>query len=93
MASLPTLSVVIVAGAPCSGKGTQCKMLARDGSRYHHLSTGDLVRDLASNPSAAPDPTLAQQAKEFMDCGQVSEGGGSDSRTALHPWLPPPSLS
>eukprot|EP00619_Florenciella_sp_RCC1007_P018331 CAMPEP_0205942998 /NCGR_PEP_ID=MMETSP1325-20131115/59204_1 /ASSEMBLY_ACC=CAM_ASM_000708 /TAXON_ID=236786 /ORGANISM="Florenciella sp., Strain RCC1007" /LENGTH=311 /DNA_ID=CAMNT_0053313775 /DNA_START=60 /DNA_END=991 /DNA_ORIENTATION=- len=70
MASTPHLSVVIVAGAPCSGKGTQCKMLARDDS-YFHLSTGDLVRDLAFNPSAAPNPELAQQAKGFMDRGEL----------------------
>mmetsp|Transcript_97958 Transcript_97958/g.280234 ORF Transcript_97958/g.280234 Transcript_97958/m.280234 type:complete len:147 (+) Transcript_97958:155-595(+) len=71
MAASSLVSVVIMAGAPCSGKGTCCKMAAKGDDSYHHLSTGDLVREFAANPAAAPIPELAVTAKGFMDRGEL----------------------
>jgi adenylate kinase len=36
-------NLIIICGAPCSGKGTQSKRLA-EALGYHHISTGDLIR-------------------------------------------------
>jgi adenylate kinase len=36
--------VIIICGAPCSGKGTQSGILA-DKKGYKHVSTGDLIRN------------------------------------------------
>lgn len=59
---------IIIAGAPASGKGTQCEMLKE---RYGvvHLSTGDILR--AAVKEGTP---LGQQAKGFMDRGCVDWG-------------------
>ena len=65
------VSVVVMGGAPCSGKGTQCKLATKGDDSYHHLSTGDLVREFAADPRAAPIAELAATAKDFMDRGEV----------------------
>jgi signal recognition particle GTPase len=56
---------IIIAGAPASGKGTQCEML-KEKYGVVHLSTGDILR------AAVKDGTpLGQQAKGYMDRGYV----------------------
>ena len=54
---------IIIAGAPASGKGTQCEML-KEKYGVVHLSTGDILR--AAVKEGTP---LGQQAKGFMDRG------------------------
>ena len=56
---------IIIAGAPASGKGTQCEMITK---RYGlvHLSTGDMLR------AAVADKTeVGILAKEYMDAGKL----------------------
>jgi adenylate kinase len=60
----PNLKIVI-AGAPCSGKGTQCEYLKSEYGVYH-LSTGDLLRAEVSKGSK-----LGVEAKKYMDNGQL----------------------
>lgn len=56
---------IILIGAPGSGKGTQAKKL-KEKLGYAHISTGDLLR------AAVKEGTeLGQQAKGFMDAGQL----------------------
>ncbi|MCB9716819.1 MAG: adenylate kinase [Myxococcales bacterium] len=56
---------IILIGAPGSGKGTQAKKL-KEQLGYAHISTGDLLR------AAVKEGTeLGQQAKGFMDAGQL----------------------
>lgn len=56
--------VVVVAGPPCSGKGTQCKRLAK-ALNMIHVSTGDVFRD-----AVARETPLGLQAKGYMDRGR-----------------------
>lgn len=57
--------VIIIAGAPASGKGTQCKQIVEKFGVVH-ISTGDLLRQ------AVKDQTeLGKQAKGFMDRGEL----------------------
>jgi adenylate kinase len=60
----PNLKIVI-AGAPCSGKGTQCEFLKEHFGVYH-LSTGDLLR-----AEAEKGTKLGTEAKKYMDNGQL----------------------
>ena len=53
--------VVIIAGPPCSGKGTQCKRIAADRGLVH-ISTGDVLRD-----EVARGTELGLAAKPFLD--------------------------
>jgi adenylate kinase len=56
---------LIIAGAPASGKGTQCEIIK---NKYGvvHLSTGDMLR------AAVTEGTdVGRQAKEFMDAGKL----------------------
>ncbi|GAB5035956.1 adenylate kinase [Nannochloropsis oceanica] len=63
-ANVPPLRIII-AGAPASGKGTQCEMLKE---RYGvvHLSTGDILRAAVKEGTA-----LGKEAKGFMDRGEL----------------------
>lgn len=56
---------IIIAGAPCSGKGTQCELLK---TRYGvvHISTGDLLRVEIANGT-----DLGAHAKTFMERGEL----------------------
>ena len=56
---------IIIAGAPASGKGTQCEMLVE---KYDvvHLSTGDMLR-----AAVAEGTEVGQQAKEVMEAGEL----------------------
>ena len=56
---------IIIAGAPASGKGTQCERIKEDYGVVH-LSTGDLLRAAV----AAKSP-LGMEAKYFMDSGKL----------------------
>jgi adenylate kinase len=56
---------VIIAGAPASGKGTQCARIVADFGVVH-LSTGDLLR--AAVKAASP---LGLEAKGYMDSGKL----------------------
>ena len=55
--------VVVLLGAPGSGKGTQCKQLSA-ALHIPHISTGDLLREHASGSSA-----IGEQNKKLIDVG------------------------
>ena len=56
---------IIIAGAPASGKGTQCEII-KDVFGVVHLSTGDMLRAAVS---AGTD--VGVKAKEYMDGGKL----------------------
>ena len=56
---------IIIAGAPASGKGTQCEFI-RNKFGLVHLSTGDILRKAVREMSE-----LGVKAKPFMDCGSL----------------------
>lgn len=56
---------IIIAGAPCSGKGTQCEYIKSEYGVFH-LSTGDMLR-----AEVAAGTPLGIQAKKYMDNGQL----------------------
>ena len=46
--------IIFVMGGPGSGKGTHCKLLEKE-FNYHHISTGDLIRDIIKNGNGYDD--------------------------------------
>lgn len=57
--------ILILLGAPGTGKGTQAKLLAEQ-QDWLHLSTGDMLRE-----NVAQGTELGKQAKQFTDAGRL----------------------
>ena len=60
------MNIVILLGAPGSGKGTIAGRLASENSNLKHVSSGDLLRGAIAAGTAA-----GVEAKQYMDKGQL----------------------
>lgn len=60
-----TLPILILLGPPGSGKGTQAKQLSKS-LHYHHLSTGDLLRN-----ESKKETILGKEIKAYIDHGEL----------------------
>ncbi len=61
----PPQKIVILLGAPASGKGTQAVRLAEE-LKLPHISTGDLFR-----ANISQNTPLGQKAKSYIDAGKL----------------------
>jgi len=57
---------LLMLGKPGGGKGTISKKILKDFPQFHHISTGDILRQHVREETA-----LGQEAKEFMDKGEL----------------------
>lgn len=57
--------IVVIAGPPAAGKGTQCEYI-KDKYGFVHLSTGDILRE-----NVKKETELGKKAKEYMDTGKL----------------------
>ena len=60
------MNIVILLGAPGSGKGTVAGKLASENANLKHVSSGDLLRGAVAKGTEA-----GQQAKAFMEAGKL----------------------
>jgi len=60
------VNIVILLGAPGSGKGTVAGKLAADNANLKHVSSGDLLRGAVAKGTAA-----GNEAKGFMEAGKL----------------------
>ena len=60
------MNIVILLGAPGSGKGTVAGKLAAEHSNLRHVSSGDLLRGAVAKGTAA-----GQEAKGYMEAGKL----------------------
>ena len=60
--SSPSIPIIVLLGAPASGKGTLGALLAQDMGLYH-LSVGDWLRELCKPPQTG----CPSEIKEYMD--------------------------
>ena len=60
------MDIVILLGAPGSGKGTVAARLAAENSNLRHVSSGDLLRG-----AIAKDTPAGREAKGYMEKGQL----------------------
>jgi len=66
MCAVKPIINVVIAGAPASGKGTQCEKIV-EMLELVHISTGDMLRKAAEDES----DELGQQAKAHMEAGEL----------------------
>lgn len=62
----PVMNIVILLGAPGSGKGTVAGKLAAENVNLKHVSSGDLLRGAVAKGTEA-----GNRAKEFMEAGKL----------------------
>ena len=60
------MNIVILLGAPGSGKGTVAGKLASENANLKHVSSGDLLRGAVAKGTDA-----GKQAKDFMEAGKL----------------------
>lgn len=60
------MNIVILLGAPGSGKGTVAGKLASDNANLKHVSSGDLLRGAVAKGTDA-----GKEAKDFMESGRL----------------------
>ena len=60
------MNIVILLGAPGSGKGTVAGKLASEHANLRHVSSGDLLRGAVAKGTAA-----GQEAKGYMEAGKL----------------------
>ena len=58
------MNIVILLGAPGSGKGTVAAKLAAENENLKHVSSGDLLRGAVAKGTEA-----GKAAKDYMDAG------------------------
>ena len=66
LCAVPSVTNVIIVGAPASGKGTQCEKISA-ALGLVHVSTGDMLRAATEDP----DNEVGQKAKELMEAGEL----------------------